>query len=227
MHKNCVAAALMLPYLRPPRIQHLAGLKTRCWTPCSAARTCNWPRPFFMNSRISAFISRAMPRLMSPTRDLSSRPAFDAWLNSRRREDDRQRWLLRRSAMADFHGLLGKTRSRLSQTFASQLSKANMREKKQETIHTLREEYSALVAGQWIGRDWFGAWIASDINNASLALFENYEGGVCAFSRLFETAAEDFSKFHRLAKNRAESDQDDRKSWLGESCSDIASASDL
>ena len=79
-----------------------------------------------------------------------------------------------------------------------------MRLSKHDIFDELRSEYESLKEQKWAGRDYFGNWFRSDINNADLALFESYEGGVCAFSNLFELAGEDFIEFHRLAGVRAE-----------------------
>ena len=87
--------------------------------------------------------------------------------------------------------------------------------------------YLVTSTGRPFTHGYFGNWFRSDINNADLALFESYEGGVCAFSDLFRLAGEDFIEFHRLAGIRAELQPGERGKWLSESCSTIASGGNL
>jgi predicted aminopeptidase len=151
----------------------------------------------------------------------------DAWLESDRDVGASVAWTRRQAAISDFHRLLKQTRNRLSALYAKEMSEDEMREMKQAVFAALRAAYQDLRNKHWDGHDYFASWFASAINNADLALFESYEGGVCAFSTLHQSAGEDFMEFHQLARSRAELDQEERAAWLAQNCSPIASRPNL
>ncbi len=151
----------------------------------------------------------------------------NSWLQNRRDSNGVLHWKARRTAADEFKQLLRQSRKRLSDLYASPAIETEMRRSKQEIFATLRSGYSALRDGRWSGRDYFGKWFGSDMNNAKLALFESYEGGVCAFSGLFKLAEEDFIKFHQLVQTRMELGHEERNQWLTQNCPAIASGDNL
>ena len=150
-----------------------------------------------------------------------------AWLDIRQASDEVLKWHARRAASSDFRQLLGKFRKYLTELYASQANKTEMQRSKQELFVTLKNEYSELRDKQWSGRDYFAGWFTSDMNNAKLALFDSYEGGVCAFSELFKEAGENFPEFHQLARTRMELGHEERRQWLNQNCPAIASGDKL
>ena len=57
-----------------------------------------------------------------------------------------------------------------------------------DVVERLEARYQRLREEQWKGRDYFGGWFERDVNNARFALVDSYEGGRCAFERLYAQA---------------------------------------
>ncbi len=146
-----------------------------------------------------------------------------AWLQSVNDREKEQAWLLQRAARADFHQLLTGTRKELSALYQQKLSETDMRRSKTEIFDKLRLHYAEMKRLKWKNHDYFSAWIAGDINNAQLALFQSYEGGICAFTALYAEAGNDITQFHRLAQERSGMTRNERQSWLAQNCPDVAS----
>jgi predicted aminopeptidase len=67
---------------------------------------------------------------------------------------------------------------------------------KREQFDKLKDQYAALKqVGK--GTPGFDRFFASELNNASLALFGEYHGWVAAFERLFEISGEDWEVFYK------------------------------
>jgi predicted aminopeptidase len=84
-----------------------------------------------------------------------------------------------------------------------------------------------MVEEAWNGRDYYGGWVAGELNNAHLALVSTYQGGACAFSNLYRTAGENMERFMQLSAQTAALSRDDRDSWLQQACSAVAPGGDL
>jgi len=141
-----------------------------------------------------------------------------AWLDGHADEAAQAEYSDRHRAVRDFQRLLASTRSRLAALYTSGLEAQDMRGGKRAAFAELQEEYARLKTGGWGGRDWFGAWFDAGVNNARLALFSDYEDGLCAFQGLFALSGGDFEAFHRLAAERAKLAAGERREWLEESC---------
>jgi predicted aminopeptidase len=132
-----------------------------------------------------------------------------------------------RAARRDFQQLLSSTRNKLSALYQQKLSDTEMRSSKAMILEDLRAQYALMIEKNWQGRDYFAAWMSSDINNAHLALLQSYQGGLCAFSNLFQISGTDMIEFHHQASLLADMKQEDRRKWLSQPCSGIASIDDL
>lgn len=150
-----------------------------------------------------------------------------AWLEGSGQTDLADGWRVREAASRDFNELLRQVRRDLDRIYASEAEDHHKRKLKAERFGTLKTEYRELVEQRWGGRDFYSGWFERGANNAQLALAESYQGGVCAFRKLFELAGGDWARFHELAENRAELGRDTRRDWLRQPCGDIASAGDL
>ncbi|MDT8319596.1 MAG: aminopeptidase [Xanthomonadales bacterium] len=146
-----------------------------------------------------------------------------AWLQATGRQDALREWRRMERARRKFNDLLLETRQQLQALYTSGIAETAMREQKQALFENLRETYEHRVANDWNGRAYFGSWFRRDPSNASLALLQNYQGGVSAFERLYEEAGRDMRRFHALAAEKADLDAEVRKRWL----SAIASSHDL
>jgi predicted aminopeptidase len=142
----------------------------------------------------------------------------ESWLNFSNQTGSIERWQSSRAAVKEFHQFLSVYRSQLSQLYRSGLAESRMRERKQEIFESMHRAYLELKEHKWDGIDYFGSWFEPLPNNASLALFQSYQGGICSFSSLFGQAGEDFEAFHILAGEQAELSPEKRREWLLESC---------
>lgn len=149
------------------------------------------------------------------------------WLESSGRIERLAGWVLRQEASQQFNQLVSETRQRLADEYASGLPAAEMRAGKERVFSDLAESYQLLVDTHWDGRSYYGAWITRDLNNAHLALINDYRGGACAFESLYRAAGKDILLFHKLSEQQAELDPELRAEWLNQPCEVIASSPDL
>lgn len=151
-----------------------------------------------------------------------------------------ERWLAHtgnRSALEDwrrieqagqaFDELLKEARAELVALYSTESDTAQMRQAKQAVFDRLRQNYRALRENQWQGRDYYGGWFDQPLNNARLALHDTYQGGQCAFERLFAEAGGEISRFHDLARDRAGLPDAQRRAWLEQPCASIAHGGEL
>lgn len=159
------------------------------------------------------------------------RAGVRAWLASEDREQTVSEWQWRLEAQDRFNRLLAETRQRLARIYAGSAPPREMRASKERAFQDLRGDYRQLVNDAWNGRDPFSAWFSGGLNNADLALFSDYNDGICVFAALFEAAEGDFEAFHRLAAARAGLGDRERQAWLHGPCTGqspaIAPADDL
>ncbi|HSM68558.1 MAG TPA: aminopeptidase, partial [Xanthomonadales bacterium] len=142
------------------------------------------------------------------------REGVRAWLAS---QEDRARlgeWQRRLDASDAFARLQARTRRQLSALYARGLPATQARQAKQAVFDDMLRRYRKMVTSELDGYDAFGAWFASQPNNADLALFHDYHAGVCAFAALFAEAGGNFHQFHRLAHDRAGWPTAQRAAWL-------------
>lgn len=149
------------------------------------------------------------------------------WLDALGNQDEVSAWQQSRSALAQFHALLADTRQELQQLYRRNLTLIDLRAGKAAIFENLEGRYEQLKDEAWAGRDYFGGWFEGGVNNADLALFNDYQAGVCAFSQLFAQVGSDFGRFHKMVRNMASQDRETRKAWLEKDCPAIASSPDL
>jgi len=149
------------------------------------------------------------------------------WLENTGRLEQLPDWLKLEKAALQFNALLQDSVARLNTLYASGLPEDQMRENKSAVFGDLREAYRSLVDTQWRGRSYYEALLSRELNNARLALINSYQGGTCAFEKLFAEAGEDIARFHQLAIEQAALGSEQRSSWLNQPCEAIASNGDL
>jgi len=149
------------------------------------------------------------------------------WLQASGRADRLEEWQDQQRAAARFDSLLLQTRSELAGVYASTAPDDEKRRAKGKLLEQLLEDYRKLVNGPWRGNDMFAGWFAGEVNNARLALFSSYRGGICAFAALYREAGQDIRRFHGLVAERAELDPAARRAWLERPCPPVASRQDL
>lgn len=149
------------------------------------------------------------------------------WLRASGRADQLPEWQGRRQAAAQFDSLLLQTRSRLAELYDSPTPEADKRRAKSALFDQLVADYQELVAGTWNGQDFYEGWFAKGLNNARLALFTSYRGGICAFEALYREAGQDMRRFHVRVAEQAALQAAARRAWLATPCPDVASRQDL
>ena len=130
-------------------------------------------------------------------------------------------------ASLQFNTLLQSTRKHLKEIYNSGKTEAMMREAKTEAFAALAREYQAMVESRWGSRNYYESLFSRELNNASLALINTYQGGSCAFKSLYQQAGRNMARFHELSAAKAKLAGDARAAWLNRPCEAIASNSDL
>lgn len=153
--------------------------------------------------------------------------AVRQWLQATDRDELLLHWRSMENAAIQFNALLRKTRDRLASEYTAGRGEAAMRINKQLIFSDMKSEYQELVSESWKGKDYFKSWFSGELNNARLALINSYQGGLCAFAELYQSAGRNFHRFQHLAAEKAAMDKDQRLAWLNEPCTTIASTRDL
>lgn len=140
------------------------------------------------------------------------------WLESNQRRDDLLKWQQLQNASEAFSTLIGDIRSELAGLYSSDKPENTKRKQKAEILDSLSQSYERLSAEKWNGKHYYASWFDEPVNNARLALYNTYEGGHCAFQKLFDQAEGDLQKFHRLAEQQSGLQKKDREEWLKQTC---------
>lgn len=141
-----------------------------------------------------------------------------ALLEFNQQQDELQKWLKLQDVGKDFSSLVGKTRTQLARLYGSDASDTILRQRKAEIFATLEHDYQQLSDNNWQGKRYYSAWFKEPLNNARLALFNTYEGSFCAFVGLWVKSGGDWQKFHQLAEERSRLHEDERQTWLKQTC---------
>ena len=140
------------------------------------------------------------------------------WLTASNQGTQLGNWNRTNAAALQFNHLLLKTRQELQELYTSAQADETKRENKSQLFEALRQEYRHMVKTDWSGVDYFARWMSGEQNNASLAILDSYEGGVCEFNVLYDSAGRDIEQFYRLAEEKAALDPAQRKAWLEQPC---------
>lgn len=141
------------------------------------------------------------------------REGMRRWLENEHDAAEFSDYLANRERQDDFYALLAYYREQLSSLYASTRSNEEKQTCKAEVFTQLRASYETLKQ-QWDGYDGFDAWMAKDINNASLALVATYQGLVPGFRKLLASENSDFAAFYRKAEQLGELPRDERDRQL-------------
>ena len=140
------------------------------------------------------------------------------WLENNRMHAELQQWQQMQNAATDFRALIKDIRRQLTDLFLMNLTDAEKRQRKAKIFNTIPVQLDTLRAEKWQGKRYYANWSEGPYNNARLALFSTYEGGHCAFERLWVEANGDARTFHQLAKQKSRLQGDTRSEWLNQSC---------
>lgn len=113
-----------------------------------------------------------------------------------------------------FITLLLQFRHRLQQLYASEEPPAVKRQRKAALIKELRETTYPDFRAHWQDSATFDGWMASEINNARLALIAQYHTWKPAFRQLLQQHQNDLGAFYRAAKTLSELPRAERQQVL-------------
>jgi predicted aminopeptidase len=140
------------------------------------------------------------------------------WLKSRGSE----KLLARRQAMneasTEFNELIRITREQLNEVYTSGIGEEEMRKQKKAVLTNMELEYQLMVDASWGGQNHYRSWFTRELNNAQLALINLYQGGGCAFDKLYESAGGNMLLFQQLAAGRGALSKQKRAAWLNQPC---------
>ena len=146
------------------------------------------------------------------------------WLSETGQLSKFEEWENKKLASIQFNHLLKESQLQLRTLYASELPDEAKRQQKKHIFNSLRSSYSKQLQSNPEKSDYYAEWMAKDLNNAHLALLNSYEGGICAFTTLFEQAGQDLERFYTLANEKAELDAETRQAWLERPCERFAFA---
>lgn len=137
--------------------------------------------------------------------------AVERWLESRNEQEALARYQASLERQRDFSDLVARQRERLATLYASIADEPAKRRAKAESFDLMREEYAALES-KWGGRGDYDAWMAGELNNATLVALTSYERWVAALRLRLKT--EGPTEFYREMEALVELDPDDRNATL-------------
>jgi predicted aminopeptidase len=137
------------------------------------------------------------------------------WLESRNRQAIFEEWLDKRAANERVNEVLEEHRLQLGALYDEGLEPHVMRRQKEAILQRL-----CTSLGRKPGDD-------CKINNATLALHRSYEGGHCAFARLFDETGRDIRRFHDESRAISRWPAERRSAWLERPCNAVAPGHEL
>ena len=140
------------------------------------------------------------------------RAGLDRWLTARGLGEARLRLARERQVAAEFVALLLEAKRDLAALYAGPMDEAAMRAAKRQRLAALREDGAQLAERH--ATDRFDRWLASEFNNADLALVATYEEGTRAFAALLAEYDGDFGRFLQAAQRLSRQTAETREAFL-------------
>jgi predicted aminopeptidase len=125
------------------------------------------------------------------------------WLKSNNQlaaQDEFKRWLAYRDEAI---ALIVSTRSELDVVYASDLSDAEKRVRKDRQFQQARNAHDSIASRHGVGGG-FKPWFADGLNNAKIGSIAAYNSRLNAFVRILDALATDFPAFYRYAEKLSE-----------------------
>jgi len=139
--------------------------------------------------------------------------AVERWMQSSKRTDMLQSYLLGRERSRQFASMIIAFRQELAELYASDLEASGMRAQKRARFADLQTRYQALRK-QWDGWPGYDAWFDRELNNAHLASVATYQALVPAFRLLLARHSGRLQAFYGEVKALADMQPTDRKARL-------------
>jgi len=141
-----------------------------------------------------------------------------AWLEFNQQQDEIKKWLELQEVSKNFSSLVGNARSQLASLYHSNKTDTVMRQHKADIFRTFEGDYQKLSDEKWQGKRYYSSWFKEPLNNARFALFNTYEGSLCAFQSLWDKSGGDWQKFNHLAEKKSRLPKKERQAWLQQTC---------
>jgi len=119
---------------------------------------------------------------------------IERWLSQHGDDKARQAYVQQEARKKDFLALLLKTRKRLEENYARDVTKTEKRRQKTVIFQVMKEEYQLLKTG-WGGYAGYDRWFAEPLNNAHLSAVATYSDLVPGFRAMLERE-QSFGKFY-------------------------------
>ena len=107
-----------------------------------------------------------------------------------------------------FHDMLLQTKNRLNLLYAQNLTDAEKRQKKQQHLKSIKNNYIKLRQ-QWNGYSGYDEWMAQDINNAHFVLVQTYYDLVPMFRAILRQQSNDLDAFYHEVRKISELSDDE------------------
>lgn len=140
---------------------------------------------------------------------------LERWIAKHGDTEARRKYASRVSRKQDFVALLLKHRAALEETYESQASDAEKRERKQEIFQALKAEYELIKITRWEGHTGYDRWFSEPLSNAHLASVATYNDFVPGFRAMLEKE-KDFPAFFRAVRKLAALPKDTRHQHLAD-----------
>lgn len=140
---------------------------------------------------------------------------LERWLALRGSERELAGWHEQRERAAQFVELLLQTRERLRALYASGLSVAQMRDRKQYEFGKLKLAYERLRA-RWGGFAGYDRWFDRTLNNAHLVSAATYYGCVPGLQRVLASVDGDLPRYYQAVRELAKLPAEERQARLCE-----------
>jgi len=107
-----------------------------------------------------------------------------------------------------FHDMLLQTKNRLNLLYAQNLTDAEKRQKKQQHLKSIKNDYIKLRQ-QWNGYSGYDEWMAQDLNNAHFVLVQTYYDLVPMFRAILRQQNNDLDAFYNEVRKISELSDDE------------------
>ena len=136
----------------------------------------------------------------------------ELWLERFGSQAEKQDYRQRLAHERQFLELTAETRRELNKIYASAMSIAEKRQRKEEVFADLRRRYAALRS-DWNGYDGYDRWFET-LNNAKFASLNTYQRWVPAFKLIMQQERHSFEAFYRRCEAIARLPQEKRSGLL-------------
>lgn len=138
---------------------------------------------------------------------------LERWIAQAELQDQLPAYREAKTRQQQFLDLVLTHRDEREKLFASTLSNAEKRQRKDELQAALQQSYAQLKQS-WNGYDGYDRWFSRPVNNAQLSTVATYHALEPGFRALFEQSGKDFPAFFQRCREIAQLPEDQRHALL-------------